>query len=78
MQLPTLDRFSSFGAPYVIDSWADVDEVDAYIDRLGQIATPVGRENEYYFFKLDRDKLFPEASPPEAPLRGIRQSSSTP
>ena len=27
MQLPTLDRFSSFGAPYVIDSWADVRQV---------------------------------------------------
>jgi hypothetical protein len=66
MQLPTLDRFSSFGAPYVIDSWADLAQVDAYVDRLEQIATPLGHENEYYFFKLDRRRLFPEAFPPSA------------
>lgn len=66
MQLPTLDRFSSFGAPYVIDSWADLARVDAYIHRLEQIATPLGHQNEYYFFELDRRKLFPEAFPPSA------------
>jgi hypothetical protein len=76
MQLPTLDRFSSFGAPYVIDSWADLDQVDAYIDRLKQIATPLGHENEYYFFKLDRRKLFPESFPPSARANGSLAAAS--
>ena len=76
MQLPTLDRFSSFGAPYVIDSWADVRQVDAYIDRLKQIATPLGHENEYYFFKLDRSKLFLEAFPPSARANGSLAAAS--
>ena len=78
MQLPTLDRFSSFGAPYVIDSWADLDKVDAYIKRLEQIATPLGRQNEYYFFKLDRRKLFPEAFPPGARANGSSAAASRP
>jgi hypothetical protein len=76
MQLPTLDRFSSFGAPYVIESWADVAQVDAYIARLARIATPLGNRNEYYFFKLDRRKLFPKAFPHGDRANGSRVAAS--
>jgi hypothetical protein len=76
MQLLTLDRFSSFGAPYVIESWADLAEVDAYIARLGRIATPLGHENEYYFFELDRRKLFPKAVPTGGPANESHAAAS--
>lgn len=70
MDLPTLDRFSSFDNPYIIESWADVAEVDAYIARLGRIASPIGHEEEYFFFELDRRKLFPTAFPPRERANG--------
>jgi hypothetical protein len=58
MQLPTLDRFSSFGAPYLVHGWDDQAQVVRYMRRLSTIATRVGSEREYYVYRLDRRRLF--------------------
>jgi hypothetical protein len=58
MRAPTLDNFSSFNAPYIVSNWNEQAVVDHYIKRLGVFSTLIGRDREYYVFKLDRKKLF--------------------
>lgn len=58
MQAPTVDAFSSFKTPYLVRSWDQLAEVDAYMRRLSLIAQPVGRRVEYYVYRLDRRRLF--------------------
>ena len=41
MRAPTVDSFSSFSAPYIVRSWSDVNEVDAYMRRVGSISAKV-------------------------------------
>jgi hypothetical protein len=58
MQEPTLDRFSSSSTPYVVHNWDDVNEVVAYMKRLGRISTEVGFVDEYHVYRLDPKRLF--------------------
>jgi hypothetical protein len=70
MQSPTLDKFSSFNAPYLVRSWKDQEEVNAYLGRLAQIATETGSLGEYHAYRLDPAKLFPSPQPGERGRRG--------